>query len=59
MDGDAGGHGRLVYSLSGDGVHHNASLSYFSVDSATGALSLLKVKCDCWIEIGINGNEKD
>ncbi|KAK8392619.1 hypothetical protein O3P69_014799 [Scylla paramamosain] len=43
VDGDAGGHGRLVYSLSGDGVHSNSSLSYFSVDPATGALSLLKV----------------
>ncbi|XP_063884210.1 putative neural-cadherin 2 [Scylla paramamosain] len=42
VDGDAGGHGRLVYSLSGDGVHSNSSLSYFSVDPATGALSLLK-----------------
>ncbi|KAG0711835.1 Neural-cadherin [Chionoecetes opilio] len=42
VDGDAGGHGRLVYSLKGDGVRPNATLSYFFIDPDTGALSLLK-----------------
>ncbi|KAK8727053.1 hypothetical protein OTU49_009907, partial [Cherax quadricarinatus] len=42
VDGDAGEHGKLTYRLSGDGVHEDQHLSYFSVDAHTGELRLLR-----------------
>ncbi|XP_071515917.1 putative neural-cadherin 2 isoform X1 [Panulirus ornatus] len=42
VDGDAGHHGRLTYSLAGDGIFTNGTRPCFSVDPATGTVLLLR-----------------
>ena len=42
-DADAGEFGVVRYSLKGDGVSSNSSMSYFNITETSGQISLLKV----------------